>query len=134
MKKQLILIFLLVLSVSSSFAAFPINRIDSTTNVTTTYTQKQKQLLTNTNEVSHAVPRQNADKNASVHQGNDKAVAAFGLAVVGLFIAGILFGSLAVIFGAFAVKPGKSLQGFAIAGLFLGIIDVVGAILVLSAM
>ncbi len=50
-------------------------------------------------------------------------IAAIACSFLGLFILGILFGILGIIFGAIGLN--KSLKGLAIAGLILGVIDVV---------
>jgi hypothetical protein len=65
-------------------------------------------------------------------------IASFVIGVVGIFIAGIPAGLLAIIFASISLsryaKYGGKLKGFAIAGLVLGIIDILGALLAISMM
>jgi len=58
------------------------------------------------------------------------SIASFILGLVGLFVAGLICGTLAIIFGVMGMK--KGMKGLAIAGIILGIIDIVGAIIVLA--
>ena len=68
------------------------------------------------------------------------AIAGFVSSLVGLFVAGILLGTLGVVFGAISLRkikrePGRFKgRGLAIASIIVGIIAVVGAIIVLAAM
>ncbi len=59
------------------------------------------------------------------------SIASFVLGLVGLLVAGLICGTLAVVFGVIGMK--KGMKGLAIAGIILGIIDIIGAIIVLSA-
>ncbi len=66
------------------------------------------------------------------------SVAGFISAIVGLLVAGLILGALAIIFGAIGLgkissNPGKySGQGFAIAAIIIGIIDIVAVLIFLS--
>ena len=71
----------------------------------------------------------NADGNPS---RNWSSFTGFGISLVGLFVAGILLGIGAMVFGAIGLKSQR--RGFAIAAIIIGIIDIVGAIIVLSMM
>lgn len=141
MNKRLTLTFLLILSVSFSFAAFPTRPVDRTTYIATAIMphQLQAQVFTDTNKLSYLVD-QKADKHAAGQQTNAEAVAAIVLAVAGLFVggilsvAGILFGALAIVFGLLGMMTGKPLRGLAIVGFFLGIFEVVGTLLAMAAM
>lgn len=64
--------------------------------------------------------------------GNKPAmsIASFVLGIVGLIVAGLICGSLAIVFGIIGMK--KGMKGLAIAGIVLGIIDVVAAIIILA--
>ena len=65
--------------------------------------------------------------------GSDTAgwgIAAFACSFLGLFVLGILFGILGIVFGAIGLN--KSLKGLAIAGLILGVIDVIAFFIVLA--
>lgn len=67
---------------------------------------------------------------------NGLAISGFIIGLVSLFIAGIPLGIVAIIFSAIALgqipKKGQKGRGFAIAGLILGIIGIVGALIVLT--
>jgi hypothetical protein len=81
-------------------------------------------------------------KNISNEKPNDKkaagadrpgmSIASFVLGIVGLIVAGLICGSLAIVFGVIGMKRG--LKGLAIAGLILGIIDVVAALIIIASM
>jgi hypothetical protein len=58
------------------------------------------------------------------------SIASFVLGIVGLFVAGIICGALAVAFGVIGLK--KGMKGLAIAGIVLGVIDIVAAIIILA--
>ncbi len=66
------------------------------------------------------------------------AILSFLFSIVGLFIAGIPFGLAAVIFGAVSLKkiglaPDRFKgKGFAIAAIVIGILDIIGALIVIS--
>jgi hypothetical protein len=67
------------------------------------------------------------------------AITSFILGVIGLFVFGIPLGILAVVFGGIALSrykknPNEKLKGLAIAGLIIGIIAIIGAIIVLASM
>ncbi len=65
--------------------------------------------------------------------GSDTAgwgIAAFACSFVGLFVLGILFGILGIVFGAIGLN--KSLKGLAIAGLILGVVDVIAFFILLA--
>jgi hypothetical protein len=65
--------------------------------------------------------------------GSDTAgwgIAAFACSFVGLFVLGILFGILGIVFGAIGIN--KSLKGLAIAGLILGVVDVIAFFILLA--
>ena len=68
---------------------------------------------------------------------NGLAVAGFIVGLVSIFVAGIPLGICAVVFSAIALsqieKKGQKGKGFAIAGLILGVVGLVGAIIVLAA-
>ena len=73
----------------------------------------------------------------SEQQGNGMAVAGFVCGVVGLLVAGVILGPLAVVFSAIGMskskKEGRPLKGLAVAGLVLGIVATVGALIVIAA-
>lgn len=60
------------------------------------------------------------------------SIASFVLGIVGLFVAGLICGALAIVFGVIGMKRG--LRGLAIAGLILGIVDIVAALIIISSM
>ncbi len=61
------------------------------------------------------------------------SIAGFVLSLVGLLIAGIILGTLAIIFSIIGLvkadKEGRKGKGLAIAGLIIGIVDVIGGII-----
>lgn len=63
-------------------------------------------------------------------KGGGFGITSFVIGIVGLLFMGIVLGILAIIFGAIGMFNRK-LKGLAIAGLILGIIDIVGAIIVI---
>ncbi len=63
---------------------------------------------------------------------NWAAIASLPVGIVSLLVAGVLLGPTAIVFGAIGLKSEK--KGLAIAGLVLGIIGVIGALIVISAM
>jgi hypothetical protein len=65
------------------------------------------------------------------------AVASLVTGIVGFFVFGIPLGAMAIVFGTIALSkiksnPGLSGKGMAIAGLILGIIDIIGALVVIN--
>ncbi len=72
-------------------------------------------------------------KKANSGSGSDTAgwgIAAFACSFLGLFVLGILFGILGIVFGAIGLN--KNLKGLAIAGLILGVIDVIAFFILLA--
>jgi hypothetical protein len=69
-------------------------------------------------------------------ESNGMALASFVLALVGLVVGGLILGTLAIIFGLIGLgtagSRGGAGKGQATAGILIGIVDVVGAIIVLS--
>lgn len=64
-------------------------------------------------------------------QGNDGwSIASFCFAILGLFVAAVPMGILAVIFG--AIGMGKAKKGLAMAGFTIGVIDVVIGLIILG--
>lgn len=86
------------------------------------------------NEVS--IAQENISKysplaNASGRSGGSGfAIVSFIAGILGLLVAGIPLGIIAVVFGAIGLK--RDLKGLAIAGIILGFIDIVGALIVIS--
>jgi len=67
------------------------------------------------------------------------AVLSFIFAVIGIFVAGIPLGLVAIILGAIAIgkinkNPGMKGQGLAIAGIVIGAVAIIGALYVISTM
>lgn len=66
--------------------------------------------------------------------GNQKmngfAIAGFSVSIVGLFIFGVLFGAIAIVFSALSLNSQR--KGLAIAGLIIGIVDVVVALILIA--
>lgn len=63
---------------------------------------------------------------------NGLAIAGFVISLVGLVVFGIILGIVAVVFGAISLNSQR--RGFAIAALIIGIVDIVGALIVASAL
>jgi hypothetical protein len=85
-------------------------------------------------EVSEQAVTQNSGARASGF-----SIASFVLGITGIFIFGLPAGILAVVFGGIALSrykrnPDEKLRGLAIAGLILGIVDIIGVIIVLANM
>ena len=83
--------------------------------------------------------RELTKKDSSDKSATGLSIASFVLGVVGLIIFGIPAGILAVVFGGIAMSrykkhPEEKLKGLAIAGLILGIIDIVGALIVVGSL
>lgn len=80
----------------------------------------------------HSVP------GAAAGKTNWLAIAGFVIGLVSLFIAGIPLGIVAVVFSSIAMgqikKNGEKGSGFAVAGLILGIVGIVGAAIVIANM
>lgn len=62
------------------------------------------------------------------------SIASFVLGLVGLLVAGIILGTMAIIFGAISLVKNKKGKALAIIGIVLGVIDVIGALIVISNM
>lgn len=73
------------------------------------------------------------DNLAPKGDGSGYSIAALVLGIVGLVLAGLICGALAIIFGGIGLSK-KQKKGMAIAGIILGAIDIVGALLVISTM
>ena len=99
MKKYLFLLMALFIA-NLSYASFPVTEKEES--------QEQVEVL---NTLSKPIS----------NGGGGWAIAALSCGVVGLFVAPIILGPLAIIFGALGLK--KNLKGMAIAGLILGIIE-----------
>ena len=65
-------------------------------------------------------------------QSKAMAITSLVLGIVSLFLFGIIAGPLAIIFGALRVKPGSAGRGMAIAGIVLGALGTIGAIVLLA--
>ena len=100
--KNFLLIFIAFFGVLSlSYASFPVS---------------EKQIISNQQEVVNV-----ASTSAVSGGGGGWGIAAIACGFVGLFFAPLLLGPLAIIFGAIGLK--KDLKGLAIAGLILGIVE-----------
>ena len=58
------------------------------------------------------------------------AILSFVFGIVGLVVAGLIFGILAIVFGSIGLT--RKLKGLALAGIILGIIDIVGWLIVMT--
>jgi hypothetical protein len=102
------------------------------------YANGTKDIITTSNSTptNNTVSSNNANDKPKKNKG-DKKSGAFGIvsfvcSIIGLLVAGIVFGPLAIIFGIIGMINRK-LKGLAIAGLIIGIIDTIFAILILAA-
>ena len=70
--------------------------------------------------------------------GNGVALAAFICGFVGLFVAGVLLGSVAVVLGVIGLnrvkRERRRLKGLAVLGILLGVVAIVGALVVIASM
>ncbi|MGE5383845.1 MAG: hypothetical protein ACM3PX_10500 [Omnitrophica WOR_2 bacterium] len=80
-------------------------------------------------KITENLPSFNAVSGSGLQQGY--SIVSFIAGILGLFVAALPLGIVAIIFGTIGVR--KSLRGLAIAGLILGIIDVLAIILYVSA-
>ncbi|MFA5781369.1 MAG: hypothetical protein WC868_03770 [Bacteroidales bacterium] len=71
-------------------------------------------------------------KNTEEKKGGGFGITSFVLSIVGLLVAGVIFGPLAIIFGIIGMIKRK-LKGLAIAGLIIGIIDIIAALIIIAA-
>jgi len=72
-------------------------------------------------------------KNAPMAGGGGASITSFVLGIVGLFVAGIILGSLAIVFGIIGLLKRRFI-GLAITGIILGMIDIIGALIFISLM
>jgi len=79
-----------------------------------------------------AVKQKSNHKSGSNGGGPGLSIASFALGIFGLLLFGIICGVLAIIFGATAIASGRDMKGLAIAGLILGIIDIIGVLIILG--
>lgn len=66
--------------------------------------------------------------------GGGWAIASLSCGVVGLLVAGIPLGIAAIIFGVLGLSGNRPLKGLAIAGMIIGIVDVIAVALYLATM
>jgi hypothetical protein len=96
-------------------------------------------------ETKKTAPEIAADKTKSAGAGakaegatDGLAIAGFVCSLAGLFVAGILLGTLGIVFSAIALSrmgsTGKKGRGLAIAGIVIGAVAIIGALIVISAM
>jgi hypothetical protein len=71
---------------------------------------------------------------ADVVKSSAVLLSTFVLGLVGLLVAGIILGTMAIIFGAISLVKNKKGKALAIIGIVLGVIDVIGALIVISNM
>jgi len=126
--RQFVFIFLAISCFFTlpAFAAFPVHPKD---NGKVTINEIHKQLVENSTAVQNRVL---APDNKKAADGGGMGIASFVLSLVGLFVAAVICGTLAVIFGVIGMKPGKAHHGLAVAGFIIGVIDVVAGLILLS--
>ena len=102
--KKIIFMITALCMVNLTFASFPVSQSSLETNI-------------QTEQVDNVVtPISTASGN-----GSGWGIASFACGFVGLFAGALILGPLAIIFGALGLK--KKLRGLAIAGLILGILE-----------
>jgi hypothetical protein len=74
-------------------------------------------------KISNLFPKKQKSSTGGSSDGGGWGIASIACSFVGLFFLGILFGLLGIIFGAIGFN--KHLKGLAIAGLILGLLDVI---------
>ena len=94
----------------------------------------KKDIIAPKNSISNSDLKNLGDK---IQNNSDKKSGAFGIvsfvcSIVGLLIAGVIFGPLAIVFGIIGMINRK-LKGLAIAGLVIGVIDLIVGILLVAA-
>jgi hypothetical protein len=123
-----LLTILLFVATPSVYAAFPI-QTKTTTSINTA-------VPVQLNELATAQTIQQKQPAAPRGYGRDRdepkgySIASFCCAIVGLLVAGIPLGIAAIILG--VVGVGKGLRGLAIAGIIIGVIDIIGVLLFLA--
>ena len=89
-------------------------------------------------QVKNDTPEKKSDTKDDEGQTDGMAIASFILSIAGFFIAGLILGTLSIIFGAIGLartSGGKKKGlGLAIAGLVIGILDVLLVLIVLSSL
>jgi uncharacterized membrane protein YkgB len=122
------LVAIMFMSLSRGYAAFPIQAQNSTLDTLT----MQEMPAAATNIKANPSPRTTHKERNARSESAGFGIAALILGITGLVILGIVCGILAIVFGIIGMK--RRLKGLAIAGLTLGIIDVVGVLLFLASM
>lgn len=88
------------------------------------------------NSIARKIFKVNANQNTTQTNADGSAqggfaIAGFIISIAGLFVFGIIFGLIAMVFSAIGLNGPR--KGFAIAGLVIGILDVVLVLIILSA-
>lgn len=130
--KVILLVLLFSMTLLPQSFAVVVSNAESTTATAQKLTFKQKMAM----KLFKSKAKKANKENDKVMNGF--AVAGFVCAVVGVFVAGFLLGTLGVVFSAIAMNKIKKNpekfkgKGMAIAGLVIGIVAVVGAAIVLG--
>lgn len=113
----------------------PSNKVE---NETTQPLTEDKKTVENDVQLKNDIPEKKSDIKDGEAQTDGMAIASFVLSIAGLFIAGLILGTLGIIFGAIGIgrtSGGKKKgQGLAIAGLVIGILDVLLILLLLASL
>lgn len=120
-------IALLFFSVSPGYAAFPIQ--SQNTGIDTLIGENLLAGTANSKELSYS-PRSSRSERHYREGSAGFGIAALALGITGLFVAGLICGICAIVFGVIGMK--RRLKGLAIAGFTLGIIDTVVLLLYLA--
>jgi len=137
--KPILLLAALIFSVNISFAAFPVKSEPAPVSQEVMANNLRDGIVTDAqmapsyNNHNAAAPYAPYSNGRSQKEGGGWAIASLACGVTGLLVAGLPLGICAVIFGVLGMSQDRPLQGLAIAGLIIGIIDVVAVLIFLSA-
>ena len=124
MKYLIFVTVLFLLSATRSYAAFPVNNQES---IRVAEDSASMQAYIYSAPAEHSAPIVSPASGT-----NGMATASLVCGIVGLLVAGIPLGTLAIIFGYIGMTNGKPHRNRALAGLIIGIVAVVGALVSLA--
>ena len=116
---SVIIVIIMLFTSVSSYAAFPLPNVDSTSSVVIAEQSAPKK-----SPARQQMGRKEQDMGAGF------GIAALACGVAGLFVLAIPLGICAIIFGIIGLN--RRMKGLAIAGLALGILDVIAGIIIIA--
>jgi hypothetical protein len=132
--KKIALLAALIFSVNLCNAAFPVKEAPAAVS---------QELVANNLKDGITETRFAANENyspaapsapATQQKGGGFGIASFTCGVVGLLVAGIPLGIAAIVFGVLGMSGDRPLKGLAIAGMIIGMVDVIAVALYLASM